>query len=261
MSTDIILYLVEGQKEVSVTNQLIQTFNDNNNFKILPNGRHIIYSTTIYGLYKEIEEYISNELDFDLLPILLQKDMKFGPSILNGLARENVSEIYLLFDFDPHATNFSKEKIQTLCSFFDNENENGKLFINYPMIEVFRHCYKITKAKFNFFQETCPLPINRLSRYKSHVSSQFPKIDRMDCQTTMKIVILNTILKANNLLNNQLIYPSNNTDITQKDLLEYQLIQNEKFHLLSGIPLLILQYHRYENLKSFLTIENTPASK
>lgn len=77
----------------------------------------------------------------------------------------------------------------------------------------------------------------------------------------MKIVILNTILKANNLLNNQLIYPSNNTDITQKDLLEYQLIQNEKFHLLSGIPLLILQYHRYENLKSFLTIENTPASK
>lgn len=54
MSTDIILYLVEGQKEVSVTNQLIQTFNDNNNFKILPNGRHIIYSTTIYGLYKEI---------------------------------------------------------------------------------------------------------------------------------------------------------------------------------------------------------------
>ena len=34
MSTDIILYLVEGQKEVSVTNQLIQTFNDNNNFKI-----------------------------------------------------------------------------------------------------------------------------------------------------------------------------------------------------------------------------------
>ncbi len=66
------------------------------------------------------------------------------------------------------------------------------------------------------------------------------EIDRMDCQTTMKIVILNTILKANNLLNNQLIYPSNNTDITQKDLLEYQLIQNEKFHLLSGIPLLIL---------------------
>lgn len=37
--------------------------------------------------------------------------MKFGFFILNGLVRENVFEIYLLFDFDLYVINFFKEKI------------------------------------------------------------------------------------------------------------------------------------------------------
>ena len=44
MSTDIILYLVEGQKEVSVTNQLIQTFNDN---KYQLKSKHVFITKTL----------------------------------------------------------------------------------------------------------------------------------------------------------------------------------------------------------------------
>lgn len=45
------------------------------------------------------------------------------------------SSIYLVFDFEPQASLFSKEKIVELCSYFNEETENGKLLINFPMIE------------------------------------------------------------------------------------------------------------------------------
>lgn len=45
------------------------------------------------------------------------------------------SSIYLVFDFEPQATLFNEAKIQELCSFFDDETTNGKLLLNFPMIE------------------------------------------------------------------------------------------------------------------------------
>lgn len=49
------------------------------------------------------------------------------------------SSIYLIFDFDPQASLFNAQKIKELCSFFSDETENGKLLLNFPMIESLRH--------------------------------------------------------------------------------------------------------------------------
>lgn len=252
MSEDVILYLVEGKKEVSVTTQ-IRVINLISDFEILPSGRNIVYGTTIYGLFKEVQKYLDEGIDFDLFPILTEIAKKQGSSVLDNLTRHDISEIYLIFDYDPHATNFSEEKIRAMCEIFNDEYTTGKLFINYPMIEVFRHCYKLTKVEQDFISLISPFPKAGLAEYKNHVSALLPEIKDMDCQLTIKKVILNTIIKSNFLITENLIYPENNESIPQNSLLEKQLAYGDNFHLLSGIPLFIHYYHRHEVLYNSLT--------
>lgn len=61
---------------------------------------------------------------------------------LAGLQRDDFSEIYLFFDYDGHQKNLgefdSKDAIEQMLISFDNETENGKLYISYPMVEALR---------------------------------------------------------------------------------------------------------------------------
>lgn len=50
---------------------------------------------------------------------------------------EAFSEIYLVFDYEPHYHKFSKDVISWCLRYFNNETKNGKLYLNYPMIEAF----------------------------------------------------------------------------------------------------------------------------
>ncbi|CAI3159407.1 hypothetical protein MWMV17_MWMV17_03207 [Acinetobacter calcoaceticus] len=247
MSNGVILYLVEGKKERSVTSQ-IRSLNEFCGFDILPSGNSIVYGTTIYGLFKEVKKYLQEGIEFDLFPILKKLANRPENEEIDILSKHDISEIYLIFDYDPHATNFSQDKIKAMCEVFNDEQTIGKLFINYPMVEVFRHCYKLIKAEELFFEKTCPLPINQLSNYKNYVSSIHIDITNMDCPHTLKKVISDTIIKTNFLVNNILEYPINKSSIQQELILEKQLSYSDDFHLLSGIPLLIHYYHRHEIL-------------
>ncbi len=257
MSTGIILYLVEGKKERTV-NEQIRYLNQINNFEVLPSGPTIVYGTTIYGLFKEVEEYLADNIDFDLFPILTTLEARKENTNIEHINKNDISEIYLIFDYDPHASNFSKEKIRKMCEIFNDEYTIGKLFINYPMIEVFRHCYKLTKSNISFTEAVYPLSKQHLLTYKNHVSSIYPEIQNMDCSNTLKKVIKDSILKSNLLINSEHKYPDNKSSIQQQYLLEKQLSYEESFHLLSGIPLLIHHYHRDEILINFLEISIEP---
>lgn len=61
-------------------------------------------------------------------------------------------EVYLIFDYDFHAPQYSFEKILEMAEFFDNETENGKLYINYPMMESFKHFKSIPDEDFNNYK-------------------------------------------------------------------------------------------------------------
>ena len=58
--------------------------------------------------------------------------------------RESVSQVFLFFDLDIHglaqSIEQSCEQLDELLNFFDNETENGKLFLSYPMVEVVNIC-------------------------------------------------------------------------------------------------------------------------
>ena len=118
------LFVMEGKREESVV-ESIQ--------KVLFDDKTVItcvFGTVVYALYNEIKE--DSDLDvFTLLKSRIRELQKFD--------RNTFSEIYLFFDYDAHASNASNTKLEVLFSTFDNETENGKLYVSYPMLESLKH--------------------------------------------------------------------------------------------------------------------------
>ena len=93
-----------------------------------------VYDAEIYQLYKVLKE----EPDFDLVELLKERN-KENAELLRDYTRDSFAYIYLFFDYDAHSTLADDEKIEEMLDFFDNETENGMLYISYPMLEAIRH--------------------------------------------------------------------------------------------------------------------------
>ena len=99
------------------------------------------WSTHIYQLYKEL---IADN-DLSLIGILNERHPGMLPP---GSDEDTFQEIYLIFDYDGHV-NMPHDPagghmdgdiiITELLQYFDDENDNGRLFINYPMVEAVKH--------------------------------------------------------------------------------------------------------------------------
>ena len=90
----------------------------------------VSYGTSLYELYEEL----SSDPLLSLVGLLKSTGkITLGPE---ELSKQAFSQIYLVFDYEPHYQKYSDEKVKKMLSFFDNETENGKLYINYPMFEA-----------------------------------------------------------------------------------------------------------------------------
>jgi hypothetical protein len=131
-----ILFIFEGKKD---ENKLF-----NKIFKLIKNEFFIKYNiitmeTHIHSLYDKLK---NNQFQ-DLLTILKENGTSSQKEQLKKFDVKDIAEIYLFFDLDPHDSLFDPEKINDLLKFFDNETENGKIYINYPMLESFYHLINI----------------------------------------------------------------------------------------------------------------------
>lgn len=91
----------------------------------------------IYMLYNKLME---DQFETDLVE-LLREDNDLAKEALNGIDRQSIDEIYLFFDYDIHQDNLPtgqdpQEVLEKMLKVYDNETENGKLFISYPMVEA-----------------------------------------------------------------------------------------------------------------------------
>ena len=107
-----------------------------------------IYGTNIYQLYNDIvkeygEEWAEENEDIDL-PFVISK--KQYPDKLRY--KEDFTNIVLVFDYERHDTNFSEEKILEMQRCFVDPADMGKLYINYPMIESYRHLCQLPDGDF-----------------------------------------------------------------------------------------------------------------
>ena len=91
------------------------------------------YCGNIYSLYHRLE----NDPDLDLFPLF--QSINVDSQILSDLTIDDVSEIYLFFDYDGHDSAADDSKVSEMLELFNEETEKGKLYISYPMVESIKH--------------------------------------------------------------------------------------------------------------------------
>jgi hypothetical protein len=153
-------FIVEGEaREPQVIDNISKVFFKQGNFKIitLPAGENI------YMLWKKLK---ADDFDTDIIEVLRESNKKIREQ-LEGLSRDDFSEVFLFFDYDAHQTNLGEsdgdDVINQMLESFDNETENGKLYISYPMVEALRDF----KAGNCGNGDSCFIEISDLSEYKS----------------------------------------------------------------------------------------------
>lgn len=240
-----ILLVFEGEKaEIGIFNKIKKFYFNNEKNSVV----HASYVAEIYQLFKAVKE----DPFLDIVELLRKRNEKNAKSLSN-IKRVNVSQIYLFFDYDNHATDATDEKIQNMLEFFNEETENGKLFISYPMVEALWHINNESKSCY----ELCTVKTKIGKKYKNLVSidSSFKDPRKIDIND-WNFITLKTIKKANCIVNDTPEKPEYNEfmDINQQVIFESQLekfIPYQKIAVLSGIPLFIVDYFGeklYENL-------------
>ena len=129
-----------------------------------------IYGTNIYQLYNDIvkeydEEWAEENVDIDL-PFVITK--KQYPNKLRY--KEDFTNIVLVFDYERHDTNFSEEKILEMQRCFVDAADMGKLYINYPMIESYRHLCQLPDG--NFAERKITVSLQPGKEYKALVEQE-----------------------------------------------------------------------------------------
>lgn len=237
-----IAVISEGEKtEKQIINNLENNFTTFSN-KII----FLSYKANIYNLFREIEE----DEDIDIISLLKEKQIKANKirndvenTDVSNINSDDISQIYLFFDYDGHTENASDEEIVKMLNKFDNETENGKLYISYPMVEALKHLKK-DKLDINNYLVEAKTRIN----YKNFVSqnTDYENLVNLTKGNWLFIISENLkrclfLLEITNI--NYEIYSNmiNQESIFNKQLDKY-ISQEEKVLVLSAFPFFLIEY-------------------
>lgn len=204
---------------------------------------YIIYGFhcgTIYNLYNKLQK--NNETLF----FVLKETLGAKNPELQEIEDIDIDSIFLFFDYDGHDTTAEYRKLESMVNFFNDEFENGKLYVSYPMVEALKHLkddidFKDIVAQSHrsykqLVSENCD---NNLLNLQVLTKDNWNKIIDEHCK------------KANFIVNNDFIFPED--IIKEVQILEKQnekyIIIDKKVAVLSSFPIMLLDYYGSERLK------------
>ena len=176
-------FIVEGRvREPQIIDNISKVFFPHSNCEIIK----LPVEENIYMLWKSLKK---DDFDTDIIEVLRESNDDIRNQ-LNGLSRDDFSEVYLFFDYDLHQTNIAKEEgpdaIMQMLNSFNNETENGKLYISYPMAEALRDYIPDVCGD----NATCYVSVGEMKKYKNVSSdrSTTPQFKEYDYEVWKGII-------------------------------------------------------------------------
>ena len=254
-----ILFVFEGKRrEPDIFKTLEYLF--------FPKEQNIVYSfgNNLYELYRRLQE-LDGAGD---IVSLLREINKGNP---NSPFSENVktsdfSEIFLFFDYDFQNTNLTldqmNQQVLEMLEVFNDETENGKLYINYPMLEAIRYTKKLPDEQYLTYAvsrtECCVKGFKDLTQcFSAYGSLDFIVLDfrhtpslikRRKAEKNWDLLEKQNVAKANLLCNQEKGIPSDKDSISQEKVFKAQLAKHiqpkDEVAILSAFPIFIFDYFK-----------------
>lgn len=187
-----ILLIVEGDSdEVKFLKGLFKKCNQKTEYKFYS------YRTNIHVLAQELfnnyNDFDEGDIDIKLILSSLENDKN-----RKQLLYDNYSDIYMIFDFDPQHNHPHFDTIKRMVSYFNDSTLQGKLFLNYPMMQSYKHFDKLPCSSF----ENLEVTLDEIKKYKEIVGkiSGFTDLTKYNYITYYSIAV-HHVKKANKLLN------------------------------------------------------------
>lgn len=263
LNKELTLFIFEGAKSEDKFVEKLEA-----NFLGKTSGIKCIFDAEIYQLYKSIKN--EDIYSVDIVNVLKERS-KNNAEILRSYNRNSFAYIYLFFDYDAHSSLADDKKIIELLSFFDNETENGMLYISYPMVEALRHykdmdsfrnlTVKCKRYKCPYFadcddRESCL----QEPHYKQFVATdcrpQLCNVNSYDTAVWCELITAH-LCKMNLLVNDLFELPTKLE--SQMAIFSHQLLKHinkrcPEVAVLSAFPLYVLDYYGCDALRSKLDL-------
>ena len=233
-------FIVEGEaREPLIIDNISKVFFAHGNFKIitLPAGQNI------YMLWKRLKE---DDFETDIIEVLREEHNEIEEQ-LSGLSRDDFSEVYLFFDYDGHQKNLGgddgKNVLDEMLLSFDNETENGKLYISYPMVEALRDFKPGVCGE----RDNCFVTVEKLGKYKfsSAEHSIYPQFNMYNFEIWKDVIdvfsmrISCLMMQTGTVTYDQYAQTINPLEILR---LEEKEIRKNRVFVLSAFPEFLLDY-------------------
>lgn len=187
------------------------------------------YGNNIYHLLSELSE----DDDLDVVELIRESQVVTQNRVLlKGLERDDISQVFLFFDMEPHDTAFSIENLKRMLQQFDEETAHGKLYVSYPMVEALRDI-----PSFETFNEHT-IQLDEMANYKNlsaERSGAIPQDHRRITKGNWIDLIQASTAKANSICEATAQYP---IFTKQAEVLE----TCKRLYVLSAFPFFIYEY-------------------
>jgi hypothetical protein len=223
------------------------------------------YDGEIYQLYEKMSK---EDFALDLFNLVKER-CEENKTLLEQYTRDSFAAIYLFFDYDGHATKADDNKIKRMLSFFDNETDNGKLFVSYPMVESILHFKSSEDFKDLIVKCKGQNCLNRdvckdkdicksEQHYKHKVSSysipQLLNLNKFDKKLWINIIVSH-LKKMNYIVDGEYVFPiisHTQFNIFNSQLQKYVSKACPQIAVLSAFPMFMLDYAGCKSLQSLL---------
>ena len=206
------------------------------------------FCSSIYTFYKRLtgDEFAGYA---DVVNVLKAELAKTDPeNELFKYKSADFESIYLFFDYDFYGGDLSKKnaQIQEMLEYFNEETENGRLFVSYPMIESIQYTKELLDNDFYKYSV----------KREDSIGEKFKKAARQFCyykgyaylkdSNNWRYLVQQHVQKANLLTKDSLSWPLDKDDVEQNEIFEAQLekhvIPNDEVAILNAFPLFLYYY-------------------
>lgn len=219
------------------------------------------FGNNIYELYRQLREF---DGEGDIVSILRENNAQL-PS---GVKSSDFSEIYLFFDYDFQNTNLNLEemngRMREMLELFDDETDNGKLYVSYPMVESLCYTKQLPDEHFVEYSISRRDCMERSFKDLAREFSYYGSLDFVELpdsghrrpgkrevarirQNWIWLVQQHTS-KANYICNGENSMPLNKAIVAQPRIFmaqcENYLSDGERIAVLNGFPLFLFEYFK-----------------